>query len=84
MYFRAQSYNQDISISLCGWEPEPTRERFLELVVKFSDLCNNPVLFEDPNLVVRIKEKYYTWKVAAPVIASIMIYGRPLLQVSKY
>ncbi|KAJ8935152.1 hypothetical protein NQ314_012970 [Rhamnusium bicolor] len=78
----AQSYSQDISLSLCGWEPEPDRKKFLENVVKFSDLCNNPILFENPNLVVRIKDKYYSWKVAAPIIASIMIYGRPLVQSS--
>ncbi|KAG5868990.1 hypothetical protein JTB14_025267 [Gonioctena quinquepunctata] len=78
----AQSCCQDISLSLCGWDPEPDRNKFLEHVVKFSDLCNTPVLFEDPNLVIRIKDKYYTWKVAAPIIASIMIYGRPLLQSS--
>ncbi|KAJ8925568.1 hypothetical protein NQ315_009408 [Exocentrus adspersus] len=78
----AQPYAQDISLSLCGWDPEPTCERFMEHVVKFSDLCNNPILFESPNLVIRIKDKYYTWKVAAPIIASIMIYGRPLLQSS--
>nr|QYV43132.1 lipid metabolism-related protein [Colaphellus bowringi] len=77
-----QAFSQDISLSVCGWDPVPDRERFLEHVVKFSDLCNNPVLFENPNLVVRIKDKYYTWKVASPIIASIMIYGRPLLQSS--
>lgn len=55
----------------------------MEHIVKFSDFCNNPILFENPNLVVRIKDKYYTWKVAAPIFASIMVYGRPLVQVSN-
>ncbi|XP_056634366.1 phosphatidate phosphatase LPIN3 isoform X1 [Diorhabda sublineata] len=78
----AQTFSQDISLSMCGWEPEPNCNRFLEKVVKFSDLCNNPILFENPDLVVRIKDKYYTWKVAAPIITSIMVYGRPLVQSS--
>ncbi|XP_018569691.1 phosphatidate phosphatase LPIN3 isoform X1 [Anoplophora glabripennis] len=78
----AQTYTQDISLSLCGWEPAPSCERFVEHLVQFSDLCNNPILFENPNLVVRIKDKYYSWKVAAPIIASIMVYGRPLVQSS--
>lgn len=78
----AQTFSQDISLSLCGWDPEPNCNRFLEKVVKFSDLCNNPILFENPDLVVRIKDKYYTWKVAAPIITSIMVYGRPLVQSS--
>ncbi|XP_060529756.1 phosphatidate phosphatase LPIN3 isoform X2 [Cylas formicarius] len=76
----AQSYSHDVSMSLCGWDPQPSADRFLEHLVTFSDLCNNPVLFENPNLVVRVKDKYYTWKVAAPIIASVMIYGRSLLQ----
>ncbi|VEN44936.1 unnamed protein product [Callosobruchus maculatus] len=79
---KLHSLSQDISLSMCGWEPLPNTTRFLEHVVKFSDLCNNPSLFEDPNLVVRIKDKYYTWKVASPIIASIVIYGRPLVQSS--
>ncbi|XP_072378648.1 phosphatidate phosphatase LPIN3 isoform X2 [Diabrotica undecimpunctata] len=78
----AQSFSQEISLSLCGWDPSPNYNSFLEKVVKFSDLCNNPILFENPNLVVRIKDKYYSWKVAAPIITSIMVYGRPLVQSS--
>nr|CAH7738239.1 unnamed protein product [Callosobruchus chinensis] len=79
---KLHSLSQDISLSMCGWESLPNTTRFLEHVVKFSDLCNNPSVFEDPNLVVRIKDKYYTWKVASPIIASIVIYGRPLVQSS--
>ncbi|KAJ8965307.1 hypothetical protein NQ317_018803 [Molorchus minor] len=78
----ARTYSQDIALSLCGWEPEPSCDRFLEHLVKFSDLCNNPILFENPNLVVRIKDKYYMWKIAAPIITSILVYGRPLVQSS--
>lgn len=81
-FFRIQAYSHDISLSTCGWDPEPTEERFLEHVVKFSDLCNNPSLLDSNNIVVRIRNKYYSWKVASPIIASIMIYGRPLLQVN--
>ncbi|KAL3288419.1 hypothetical protein HHI36_002865, partial [Cryptolaemus montrouzieri] len=78
----AQTYINDISISSCGWEPEPNPDRFLEHVISFSDLCNNPRLLESENLVVRIKDKYFNWKVAAPLIASLMIYHRPLPQSS--
>lgn len=80
----AQSYMHDISISMCGWDPEPTDDNFIRHVVAFSDLCNNPSLFESESLVVRIKKKYYTWKVAAPIISSLIIYQRPLPQVSFF
>ncbi|XP_044744130.1 phosphatidate phosphatase LPIN2 isoform X2 [Coccinella septempunctata] len=78
----AQTYINDISISSCGWTPEPNPDRFLENVISFSDLCNNPTILESERLVVRIKDKYYNWKVAAPLIASLMIYHRPLPQSS--
>lgn len=72
----------DISISSCGWDPEPNPDRFLEYVISFSDLCNNPMILESERLVVRIKDKYFNWKVASPLIASLMIYHRPLPQVN--
>lgn len=71
---------QDISMSMCGWDPEPTDENFSKHIVPFSDICNNPALFESPNLVVRIHDKYYNWKVASPIVSSFIIYQRPLPQ----
>lgn len=72
---------QDISLSMCGLDPEPTDETFSKHTVPFSDICNNPALFESPNLVVRIHDKYYNWKVAGPIVSSFIIYQRPLPQV---
>uniref|UniRef100_A0A1Y1KET5 phosphatidate phosphatase n=1 Tax=Photinus pyralis TaxID=7054 RepID=A0A1Y1KET5_PHOPY len=70
----------DISLSLCGWDTEPTEERFSAESVPFSDLCNNPSILESKKLVVRIHNKYYNFKVAVPIITSLMIYQRPLPQ----
>ncbi|EFA07054.2 phosphatidate phosphatase LPIN3 [Tribolium castaneum] len=75
-------YSNEVSLSLCGWDPEPDATRFDEHMITFSDFCNNPMLLEDPNLVVNIRGKYYNWKVAAPIISSIMVFNRPLLQSS--
>lgn len=69
-------------MSLCGWDPEPEPTRFEEHIITFSDFCNNPMLLEDPNLVVNIRGKYYNWKVAGPILSSIMVFNRPLLQSS--
>ncbi|KRT86201.1 hypothetical protein AMK59_2759, partial [Oryctes borbonicus] len=74
------SYFQDVAISMCGWTPEPTEDMFIKHIVAFSDLCNNPSLLESPKLVVRIRNKYYPWKIAAPLISSVVIYQRPLPQ----
>lgn len=81
--FSAHHYTPDIFLSLCGWDPEPTEESFNRNMIPFSDLCNNPGMLESPNLVVRIHDKYYNWKVAAPIISSIVIYQRPLPQVNN-
>ncbi|XP_045463728.1 phosphatidate phosphatase LPIN3 isoform X2 [Harmonia axyridis] len=78
----AKTYFNDIVISTCGWDPEPNQNRFSENVLSFSDLCNNPFILESEKLVVRMKDKYYNWKVAAPLIASLIIYHRPLPQSS--
>ncbi|KAH0815419.1 hypothetical protein GEV33_007372 [Tenebrio molitor] len=72
----------EVAMSLCGWDPEPESGRFEEHIVTFSDFCNNPMLLEDPNLVVSVRGKYYNWKVAAPIISSILVFNRPLLQSS--
>lgn len=73
----------EITMSLCGWEPQPDQHRFDEHAITFSDFCNNPMLLEDPSLVVSIRGKYYNWKVAAPIISSLMIFNRPLMQVGS-
>ena len=71
-----------MTLSLCGWDPEPDAARFEEHAVTFSDFCNNPMLLENSNLVVNFRGKYYNWKVAAPIISSLMVFNRPLLQAS--
>ncbi|GJQ80230.1 hypothetical protein Trydic_g23804 [Trypoxylus dichotomus] len=74
------SYFQDVALSMCGWTPEPTEDAFIKHIVAFSDLCNNPSVLESPKLVVRLRNKYYPWKIAAPLISSVVIYQRPLPQ----
>ncbi|KAL1512641.1 hypothetical protein ABEB36_002202 [Hypothenemus hampei] len=75
-----QTHCQDVALSLCGWEPNLTVERFNEHLVSFTDFCNNTALLDNPKLVARINNKYYSWKVAIPILVSILSFGRPLLQ----
>lgn len=82
-YCSTQPYANDVQISTCGWSPIPNDETFTKHLVLFSDICNNPTLLESPNLVVRIKDKYYNWKVAVPIIISITLYQRSLPQVNN-
>lgn len=73
---------QDISLSMCGWNETPNEDNFIRHVVNFTDLCNNPSLLENGDLVVRIGDKYYSWRVATPIIVSMLVYQRTLPQVS--
>lgn len=54
----------------------------MQNLVTFQDLINNPKLLEDPNLVVRYDGQYYNMKAASPLIISLMVFRRPLPQVS--
>lgn len=71
---------QDISLSLCGWGEVPNEDNFVRHVVSFTDLCNNPALLESPDLVVRIGDKYYSYRAAMPIIISMLVYQRQLPQ----
>ena len=72
-------------MSLCGSLNNPSEsiaEKFLQHQITFDDLANNPKIFEEPNLVVRYDGQYYNWKTAAPLIMSLLVFRRPLPQVS--
>ncbi|XP_078711924.1 phosphatidate phosphatase LPIN1-like [Lampetra fluviatilis] len=72
-----------IALSLCGGLSDTgqlTEERFRERRVAFLDLCENPELLSDPQLVVKIGNSYYNWAVAAPILLSVHAFGRQLPQ----
>ncbi|TRY58610.1 hypothetical protein DNTS_007610 [Danionella cerebrum] len=70
----------DVTMSLCGRGDisQISKEKFLEHLVKFQDLVNNPGIIEDPNLVICINSKYYNWAVAAPMILSVQAFQKTL------
>ncbi|XP_035799901.1 phosphatidate phosphatase LPIN1 isoform X7 [Amphiprion ocellaris] len=72
-----------VAISLCGGltdNKEITREQFLERAVSYQQFSENPSLIDDPNLVVKIGNKYYNWNTAAPVMLAMQVYQKPLPQ----
>ncbi|XP_060924272.1 phosphatidate phosphatase LPIN1 isoform X2 [Limanda limanda] len=74
-----------VTISLCGGltdNKEITREQFQEKAVSYKQFSENPSLIEDPNLVVKIANKYYNWNSAAPVMLAMQVYQKPLPQAS--
>lgn len=74
-----------VAISLCGGltdNREITREQFQERAVSFQQFSENPSLIDDPNLVVKIGNKYYNWNTAGPVMLAMQVYQKPLPQAS--
>ncbi|XP_064651749.1 phosphatidate phosphatase LPIN2-like isoform X2 [Lineus longissimus] len=72
----------NLAMSLCGglkeFDGEMPLERFMQGLVTYDDFCENPNLISNPDLVLRIGEKYYNWPVAGPMIMSLVMYQRPL------
>ncbi|XP_030270274.1 phosphatidate phosphatase LPIN1 isoform X1 [Sparus aurata] len=72
-----------VAISLCGGltdNREITREEFQERAITYQQFSENPSIIDDPNLVVKIGNKYYNWSTAAPVMLAMQVYQKPLPQ----
>ncbi|XP_030302706.1 phosphatidate phosphatase LPIN1 isoform X2 [Calypte anna] len=70
-----------IAISLCGGlidNKEITKEEFLEHAVTYQQFVDNPAIIDDPNLVVKIGNKYYNWTTAGPLLLAMQAFQRPL------
>ncbi|XP_011250881.1 phosphatidate phosphatase LPIN2 isoform X1 [Camponotus floridanus] len=75
--------NIEISMSLCGGldnENGPSKEGFHENLLHFEDVCTDPKLYENPNLVVRINGKFYNWATACPIVLTYVVFQRHLPQ----
>lgn len=72
----------DIALSVCGElrNGKVSLESFIQSMVTFDDLCNNPAILSDPKLVIRINDRYYNWQIAAPMLMSHVVFQRPLRQ----
>ncbi|KAL5014363.1 hypothetical protein ScPMuIL_008633 [Solemya velum] len=69
------------SLSLCGGLTDPegvNLEKFMQKVVTYGDLCENPTMTNNPDLVVRVGDKYYNWQTAAPLILSHAVFQKEL------
>lgn len=68
-------------MSLCGHlDSGISDELFNQFTVSYDDFVTNPMLIENPDLVVRIDGKYYNWRTACPLVMSLSLYGKSLPQ----
>ncbi|XP_071429394.1 phosphatidate phosphatase LPIN3 [Pithys albifrons albifrons] len=68
-----------VALSLCGGlrgSRQISHEKFMEHMVSYQQFAENPRLVNDPNLVILINNKYYSWAVAAPMVLSLQAFHR--------
>lgn len=76
-------FGSEVAMSLCGGltaNSHPTDEAFLHHIITYNEFTANPSIVNNPNLVVRIDGKMFTWKVASPIITAWAAFQKPLPQ----
>ncbi|MEQ2246536.1 hypothetical protein ILYODFUR_000395 [Ilyodon furcidens] len=71
----------DVKLSLCGGvgeNSEISKEKFMEHMITYNDFADNAAIIDNPNLVVRIGNRYYNWTLAAPLILSMQAFQKNL------
>ncbi|XP_014324088.1 phosphatidate phosphatase LPIN2 [Xiphophorus maculatus] len=71
----------DVTLSLCGGvaeNSEISKEKFMEHMISYNDFAENPAIIDNPNLVVRIGNRYYNWTLAAPLILCMQAFQKNL------
>ncbi|XP_060920642.1 phosphatidate phosphatase LPIN2-like isoform X1 [Labrus mixtus] len=71
----------DVTLSLCGGvgeNSEISKEKFMEHIITYNEFAENPAIIDNPNLVVRIANRYYNWTLAAPLILSMQAFQKNL------
>nr|XP_005997936.1 PREDICTED: phosphatidate phosphatase LPIN2 [Latimeria chalumnae]XP_014345059.1 PREDICTED: phosphatidate phosphatase LPIN2 [Latimeria chalumnae] len=73
----------DVTLSLCGGlseNSEISKEKFMEYIIPYHEFAENPGIIDNPNLVIRINNRYYNWPLAAPMILSLQAFQKSLPQ----
>uniref|UniRef100_A0A2K6GTE0 phosphatidate phosphatase n=1 Tax=Propithecus coquereli TaxID=379532 RepID=A0A2K6GTE0_PROCO len=71
----------DVTLSLCGGlseNGEISKEKFMEHIITYHEFAENPGLIDNPNLVIRIYNRYYNWALAAPMVLSLQVFQKSL------
>jgi hypothetical protein len=73
--------NGDIELSLCKRFVEGNEEQlegiFAKYRVPFSKYSQDPIaILSDPDLMVKIEDQVYDWKVALPLVISLLAFKR--------
>ncbi|XP_058053375.1 phosphatidate phosphatase LPIN2 [Anopheles bellator] len=72
---------ESIALSLCGGLDNadgPSNESFERHRLQYSNVLADPAVFGDPELVVRINGKYYSWAAACPQVMTLLAFQKSL------
>lgn len=75
--------HMDISLSLCGGldsENGPSKNAFRQNLLRYEDICSDPKLYENSNLLVKINGKFYNWATACTIVMTYAAFQRHLPQ----
>jgi len=50
-------------------------------IVTFQDMCENPGMLINPDLVVKVEDMYYNWQTAAPILVAKTVFQKHLPEV---
>lgn len=50
---------------------------FFGKLVTFEALCENPEILSDPNIVVKINDRFYNFQAASPILFSLLVFKKP-------
>lgn len=76
--------NLDVSFSLCGGvelgcdQELLTDDIFQRNALRYEDICADPKIYDNPNLVVKINGKFYSWPTACAVVMTYATFQRHL------
>ncbi|XP_063258319.1 phosphatidate phosphatase LPIN3 [Prinia subflava] len=68
-----------VALSLCGGlrgNRQISHEKFMEHMISYQQFAENPRLVSDPNLVIMINKRYYSWAVAGPIVLALQAFQR--------
>ncbi|KAJ8376701.1 hypothetical protein SKAU_G00072810 [Synaphobranchus kaupii] len=71
----------DVTLSLCGGlsdNSDISKEKFMQHIITYHEFAENPAIIDNPNLVVKIANRYYNWTLAAPFILSLQAFQKNL------
>ena len=64
--------------------PGEMEHNFQKHAISYEQLCDNPLLVRNPNLVVRVNDNYFNWDVSHTGINALRCKSQPCMLVGRW